>query len=196
MPLIDAVLLVSTAAVGLGAFETIRRGLFRGWIWILERGLPDVHAWSGMEILVLFSDLAVFLIPVVAPWTLYLLARRLMTTPRATWRRIWRQPGMVACLAALFGWCWGGAGLLFALAASSAAQTTRIHAADAWAQKVLSDEVFMYVGLAVATAWLALLAGGRWRRSIDWIDSLGRLTGLAWIVIGLIWTVREYLEFI
>jgi hypothetical protein len=54
--------------------------------------------------------------------------------------------------------------------------------------------VFMYVGVAVATAWLAQYLSGRWRRSADWIDTLGRLVGAAWLLIGMVWTLHEYLS--
>jgi hypothetical protein len=37
------------------------------------------------------------------------------------------------------------------------------------------------VGIAVAGAWLALRASGRWRSEPSWIDRLGRALGWAWI---------------
>jgi hypothetical protein len=52
----------------------------------------------------------------------------------------------------------------------------------------------MYVGLAVAATWGTLILSGRWRRSADWIDTMGRVVGTLWIVIGLIWSLREYME--
>jgi hypothetical protein len=51
----------------------------------------------------------------------------------------------------------------------------------------------MYIDLAVATTWFLQYAGARWRRSTDWIDLLGRLVSVLWILIGLVFTVREYL---
>jgi uncharacterized membrane protein YcjF (UPF0283 family) len=65
-----------------------------------------------------------------------------------------------------------------------------------WAQKYLSDEVFMYVGLAVASVWIVQYMSGRWRRSADWIDLMGRVVGVLWIVIGLVWILHEYIEFV
>ena len=38
-------------------------------------------------------------------------------------------------------------------------------------------------GYAVAAAWLALAVAGRWRPERSWIDRLGRVLGVAWIVI-------------
>lgn len=193
MTLLDTVLLVGSAAIGMGAFQIVRRGLFQGWIWIADHRIPDIHTWTTWDLIVTCSDISVFVLPLVTPWTLLLLALR-MRPPRPTWRRIWRQPGMVACLAVLFGWTWSGLALILALDVGYLARPGRTLRPEEWAQKYLSDEVFMYVGLAVAAAWFVQYVGGRWRRWADWIDLMGRLVGVCWIVIGLVWTLREYLD--
>ncbi len=54
----------------------------------------------------------------------------------------------------------------------------------------------MYVGLAVGATWLVHYLSGRWRKSADWIDVMGRIMGVLWIVIGLLWTLHEYNEFV
>jgi uncharacterized membrane protein YcjF (UPF0283 family) len=54
----------------------------------------------------------------------------------------------------------------------------------------------MYVGLAVASVWIVQYMSGRWRRSADWIDLMGRVVGVLWIVIGLVWMLHEYIEFV
>lgn len=54
----------------------------------------------------------------------------------------------------------------------------------------------MYVGLAVGATWLVQYMSGRWRKSADWIDVMGRIVGVLWIVIGLVWTLHEYMEFV
>ncbi len=56
----------------------------------------------------------------------------------------------------------------------------------------VGENTFQFIGLAVAATWLALAIGGRWRKSDDSIERLGRVVGACWIVIGLIWTIREY----
>jgi hypothetical protein len=195
MTLLDAILLVGSAAIGMGAFQGVRRSLFQGWIWILERGLPDFSTWSTVDLVVTCSDLTVFLVPVVAPWTLLLIVLRLRA-PRPRWRRIWGQPGMAACLAAVFGWCWSGLALILALDVGYVARPRRYNSFEAWAQEYLSNQVFMYVGLAVAAAWVVQYASGRWRRSADWIDLIGRVVGVLWILVGLVWTLRAYLDFV
>jgi len=174
MTLLDAILLVGSAAVGMGMFQGVRRALFRGWIWIADHRLPDIHTWWTWDVIVTCSDLMVFLIPVVAPWTVLLIVLR-MRSPRPSWRRIWRQPGMAACLAALLGWCWSGLALILAIDVGYVARSRRTNSLEDWARRYLADEVFMYVGLAVAAAWTVQFFSGQWRRSADWIDVMGRL---------------------
>ena len=84
--------------------------------------------------------------------------------------------------------------MLVAFDATQVAQTNRTITLFHWVQKYLSDGVFMYVGLAVAATWISLWISGRWRRSADWIDFMGRVVGVLWIVIGFVWTVRAYLD--
>ncbi len=198
MTLLDAVWLVSTAAIGLGLFELTHRTLFNGWIWLLDLGIGDISRWSTMRAIVMMTDITVLMLPVVFPWTLLLIALR-MRPPRPSWRRVWRQPGMAGCLAALFGCLWS-VGVLMALIASMELgilpRPSKTITADVWAQKFLSEEVFMYAGLAVAAVWLLMCVTGRWRKSYDWIDFLGRIIGALWIVIGLVWTLHEYYEFV
>lgn len=195
MSLLDAILMVGSAAVGLGLFELSHRTLFKGLIWIADRGFPNIQSWSTLEALVTCSDITVFLLPVIIPWTFLLILLR-MRSPRPSWRRIWRQPGMAACLVAVFAWLWTAVALLLAMNVEHVARARRVITPADWAQKYLSDEVFMYVGLAVAAVWVVQYSSGRWRRSADWIDMMGRVVGALWIAIGLVWTLREYIEFV
>ena len=103
---------------------------------------------------------------------------------------------MAACLAAIFGWLWTFVALLLAMNVGSVARSRRNITPEDWAQKFLGDEVFMYVGLAVGVTWLVQYTSGRWRKPTDWIDVMGRIVGVLWIVIGLVWTLHEYIEFV
>ena len=195
MTLLDAILLVGSAAVGLGLFELSHRTLFKGQIWLVDQGLPNTQTWSTMQVIVTCSDITVFIIPVVAPWTFLLLVLR-MRQPRPSWPRIWRQPGMAACLAAVLGWLWTLVPLLLAMNVGSVARSRRIITPEDWAQRYLGDEVFMYVGLAVWATWIVQYMSRRWRKPADWIDVMGRIVGVLWIVIGLVWALHEYIEFV
>jgi hypothetical protein len=100
---------------------------------------------------------------------------------------------MAACLAAVCGWAWGLVALGLALGLIHNVTVTKPIPIDFWLRKFFAEEVLMYSGLAVAAAWLCLALGGRWRRSADALDLL---VGVCWILVGLVWTGREYAEFL
>jgi hypothetical protein len=193
LTLLDMTLLVGSAAIGMGVFTLARRSVFKGWIPLVDRGIPDVHTWTTWDVVASGTDISSFLLPLVGPWTFLLILLRLRN-PRPSRRRIFSQPGMAACIAALVGWLWSGLGLLLAVDLDRVARSRRVITLDEWVQKYLSDEVFMYCGLAVASVWFIQYFGGRWRRSADWIDRMGRAIGVLWIVIGIAWTLHEYLD--
>jgi hypothetical protein len=60
LTLLDALLLVASACIGLGLFELTHRTLFNGWIWLIDNGLPDTHTWTTMGVLVFCTDITVF----------------------------------------------------------------------------------------------------------------------------------------
>jgi hypothetical protein len=103
---------------------------------------------------------------------------------------------MAACLAALVGWGWGLLAFGIAARLNGNLTVTKAIPTDVWLQKFFHEEALMYPGVAVAGAWLCLAFCGRWRRPADALDFLGRLVGLCWLVIGLIWTLREYANFL
>jgi hypothetical protein len=49
MTLLDAILLVGSAAVGLGLFELSHRMLFKSQIWLADQGVPNVQSWSTIQ---------------------------------------------------------------------------------------------------------------------------------------------------
>ena len=86
----------------------------------------------------------------------------------------------MACVAALVALVPGG------LLVVSIEQLTdwRFHTAR------FSDDcsiAMLYVGDAVAGAWLALVFGRRWRPEAGWIDRGGRLLGAYWILCVILW---------
>jgi hypothetical protein len=99
---------------------------------------------------------------------------------------------MAACLAALLACCWSLVVHFLAINVDRVARARKTIPADLWAQKYLSDEVFMSIGVTVAVVWVVQYLSGRWRRSADWIDFMGRIVGAFWILIGLVWALREY----
>ena len=59
-------------------------------------------------------------------------------------------------------------------------------------QNLCVGHLFPLVGIAVASTWFHLILSRRWTRPADWIDRVGRVVGIFWIVIGLAWTLRSY----
>ncbi len=122
--------------------------------------------------------------PVLAAWTGAYLASRLRA-PRPRRRRLIRQPGLAAAVAALavliveapavvgIAWLDGRFGW---------ATPSRVAQVAANATVLLAH----HAGLAVAVAWLTLALAGRWRAERGWIDRWGRALGCAWIAAGLL----------
>jgi hypothetical protein len=192
--LLDAVLLVGSAATGMGLFQWAHRSLFMGWIWMLDLGLPRADELTGLRVLVTGTDVMAMLIAIVAPWTFVVLVLRLRPPRPRRWRHLWRQPGTAACLAAVLAWCWTALAFLATLDLNLVAPGRVSRTFYDWLQKYLSDEIFSRLGLAVAVTWLVLALSGRWRRPVDWIDGLGLGLGGAWILIGFLWSMRDYLD--
>ena len=121
--------------------------------------------------------------PFLAAATAATLAMRLLR-PRPTSRRLFRQPGAVACVAALLA-------MLI-----EAGWVASLLARKSWLMG--PDEVFVFhvpqVGFAVVGGWLSLAMAGRWRPEPGWIDRAGRLVGVCWIVATLLWWSRDYLN--
>ena len=101
-----------------------------------------------------------------------------MRQPRPDWRRLFRQPGMVACTATVAEtiifllkvvlseyYLWRTTGFLPPLYAL-------------WIVRL------PWNGEVVAIAWLVLWLSGSWRPEPSWIDRAGRVVGVYWIISG------------
>lgn len=86
-----------------------------------------------------------------------------LRAPRPSWSALLRQPGFVACVAAI-------AGFVVFLEANYFGANVRPAVAIGW---------------AVATAWVLLVIGRRWGPERGWIDRLGRVAGVGWIAFAL-----------
>jgi hypothetical protein len=117
-----------------------------------------------------------------AMWSLAGLVLRLRQ-PRPDLRFLTRQPGMVAFMTAAivlairlinFG------GVISVLAIDGTYFWLGMSALD-WDPenwRAIPSEI----GCAVAAAWIVQATGGRWRPQPSWIDRMGRLLGIYWIV--------------
>lgn len=96
--------------------------------------------------------------------------------PRPPLRRLVRQPGFAACVAAAvaLGWAAVDAGCEAALMAS--------HDPASWPFYQIWHSETRHVAAAVVGAWLALWASGLCRPERGWVDRLGRVLGGWWLV--------------
>ena len=186
--LVDGMILVAATAMGFGLGEWIAResGGFLSWSALFNLlqelfGLCAGRNWAAVAygtVLLLF--LIVWLtIPLAAMWTLALIPMRLLG-PRPRFRRLARQPGLVAAGAASVTFALIG---LFALVALLEAEIGASEVVDSDGE-IAAYLVPMLVGWAVAVAWMTLLIGRCWRAESSWIDRLGRIAGVCWIVVG------------
>jgi hypothetical protein len=129
-------------------------------------------------------------------WTPALLFLRLRN-PRPPLRRLARQPGFAASLAgtsiiAIGGFAIGllalvrvsRRGAIAGIARFGPRMPTRVPDPSWWLGVVLHFGAI--VGAAIIGAWLLLAFSGRRRPAKGWIDPLGRVLGVLWIVLFVI----------
>lgn len=179
--LADAMILIAATAVGLA--------LTRLNLEVLKTGpagrIRPIRSIG--ELMEMLPQLAVASLPGAAMISLALGLIRLRR-PRPSIRRIARQPGALACLAAVAS----AVGLPLLMYLACLAAPRRVPGGD-W-PLVIVLILPMQVGCSVAGAWLALAARRSWRPEPSWIDRAGRLLGLYWIALipaGL-WVILIY----
>lgn len=110
--------------------------------------------------------------------------------PRPRRRRLMRQPGWIACFSG------GIAGLV----AHGIDRFNEL--ADQLLRRYLTTQSPMIylietdlptylAGTAVLISWLILALGGRWRGEPTWIDRVGRIAGIGWLVLLPVYFVIE-----
>ncbi len=174
----DAMILVAATAVACGlmlGMERLTEGQISVWAFP-ELFTTKVASLSieekvqlGLGVTFLATSLA---LPFAAMWTLAIIPIR-FAGPRPRFRRLVRQPGINAALAAVLALIL--AGVLLGLVIWLGASVYAIFALLA---------VPTYPALAVVVAWVTLLVGRRWRAEPSWVDRLGRALGVFWIVAG------------
>lgn len=165
--LLDAMVLVAASAV---AFVIVRP--------VVAPSPLGVPAWGIV--------LAFFIAGLVA-WTPAALALRLRS-PRPSIRKLCRQPGFAASLAASAILSLG----VLATALLALIRAVRRYPPGSpplpdptwWVGVVL--QIGPFVGPAVIAAWIVLAVTGRRRPSRNWLDVLGRVLGAGWVVLFLI----------
>ncbi|MDG3006866.1 hypothetical protein [Paludisphaera mucosa] len=179
----DVMILVAAAGFGLAIarIPLSARGSMLSW-------RPGAGPWGGRAIHLLMR-LSAVIGPVVAALTVAAVVVRLRH-PRPRLRRLVRQPGLVACVAATI-----------ALAMTLVQITpTTIMAIGSGTLPAWMYDLRVFVarscGYSVVGAWLALSFSGRWRSERGWIDRFGRTMGVAWLVAVAMDLVTPWIEYL
>jgi hypothetical protein len=120
--------------------------------------------------------------------TLAVLVLRL-TPPRPRRRRLWRQPGFLACVAVAFSFGWKLAGIFVLVGAELATSgTTGLPALGALVGELMALLLVPRgnIGGSVLLVWSITWASGLWLPEPSWIDRAGRVLGAAWVAITLL----------
>jgi hypothetical protein len=134
-------------------------------------------------------------VPIFAAWTVALLALW-MRRPRPPLHRLVMQPGLAACTAATLALGISALSRFAEVVAFAVAQGQPVSFGDEgiWASLCM-DWIAKPsgVGIAVAAVWSWQILGKRWRPQPTWIDRLGRVLGVYWLVM-IFWVfLLEYL---
>jgi hypothetical protein len=191
LTIVDLAVLVAAVAV---ALPVLRHHLWEEWAypnWLV--GPPRWEEWAyssrlgrtgrgNLPARILPWILrALPLLAAVAPALLFLR----FLSPRPPWRRVFRQPGTVACLAAT---------------ASGTPAMVHCVAVVTRPSGVANPVTYCLIGLepiggAVLIAWLTLTLVGAWRPAPDWIDRAGRALGVILIAIYVAAVARPIMLF-
>jgi hypothetical protein len=174
----DGLILIAGVAAGLGFLRALTPDIKPQMIW--DAFVRPKGGWSLWYAFALITELGVSLgIPFLAAWTPTSLIVQL-TKPRASWRRLCRQPGFVACLIATT-----------VIALTVAASLTSVWL-SIWVATSSSPDRFLrayllggiLAGSGVLWSWATMRLLGVCRPRPTWTDRLGRLTGAAWVALG------------
>ena len=174
----DALVLIAAAALGFAVIkfvDTLNDGLFRrgefsehfpdNWIdWVMD--------WNRF-----LTACCLVVALMVTPLSLALLGLRLLK-PRSRLRRIWRQPGAVACLTCLLPL------VLLGLTLGGQAIVGR-SVGIAWRDIDFTATYQAGAGFGTLAVWIVLWLGRIGRPEKSWIDRSGRVLGVVMIALFL-----------
>jgi hypothetical protein len=162
----DAMILVAATAAGLGGYSSANL--------LMEPCHRDV-----VDIKVAICCLVTLAVrsahPLISAWTLAWILIRLRH-PRSSLRRLSRQSGMSAMLAASMGWGVGKAAVFLSY-------LRQFHEAPSMATMGFYNGIAILLGgFGVLVAWVGAALAGRWYADPGWIDRLGRGLAIGWLV--------------
>ena len=187
LTLADAMVLVATVAAGVAWLRSSRLdlvGLLPGrWTLLAAAEYAAVVTWGLLPILLLCT---------------FATAALRLRRPQPPWRRLGRQPRTVACVTATLVASITAAAVPVNVLIARTESGVRWATLSTWDPRDWLSTLLEYlgflspvIGLAVASAWLALAWNRRFRPEPDWIDRLGRALGCCWLAMipiqGLYW---------
>lgn len=190
----ESMVLIAATGVGLATLQAVIGAIPGGSTFLLGlRPITPPGGWTADALIVAGTDLLITPLPFVGAWSPVLLLLSLRY-PAPARRRAFGRPGLTACLAATFGMV-----LAFVVMLATAGIGVLVEGAlrrgpIGWLLLLCFEDLLVYAGVAVASSWATLAASGRWRPQPDWIDRMGRVVGVIWLVCGLAWGTRHYLR--
>lgn len=191
--LLDLILLVGGCAVGMAESLRVEPWLHFGvnnFFGLLNWAAGPWDAWfvlgkaqGGLAgVALLFGS-----------WTFVLLVigyRR----PRSLRRRLFRGPGLTACLAVSAVIGFGVVAMILAVGVQHwSLNSSWTSPFDPWFVGRNVTTLFATVGAGVAATWFVQAATGSWRAQANAIDRLGRAVGLMWLATGTVFAASLFL---
>jgi hypothetical protein len=170
--LLDLLVLIAATAVGLVLLRVSMKGM----------EARPVARYSGALAASYITTIQTYTSCLMAPWSLALLGLNLRQ-PRASFRRIARGPGFVACVTAT-------AGVALYLTVCLAQYSRGKLAFGPAAVSRITGTFHNQAALMVAGGWLALALGSRWRAETSWPGRGGLALGVGWIGLFLFGWLR------
>jgi hypothetical protein len=182
--LLDSMVLIMAAAIGL-ALARYPLGRF------LERSSPTVATSPGApsrpvasspssplagihRAVSVVTEGSTLVYPLVLTFTFAALVLR-FKHPRPRLRRLFRQPGVVGCFAAILSFV-----IAFLILTPDTLRFVSPSIFNRWMFNI-SLVTSRMTGLAVASAWLAQALCGQWRPERTWVDRFGQVAAGSWI---------------
>jgi hypothetical protein len=181
--LLDAMFLIAATAVGLGCmrFLDTANGGMPDVVGMLLSHNPATSSWDYS--FAIFYALEGFK-PLLVTWTLAALSLRLRR-PRPRINRLARQPGFAALLVAISLW---GFSMVVGLVGVMVTPLLGWSFPERLIFALRSGDLGWlgwHAGSAVAGVWMIMALGRFARREPGWVDWLGRILGIVWVVLWL-----------
>jgi hypothetical protein len=185
--LLDGMIAIGAIALGLAPLQ---------WMGLGEESMESLGSMNSPFLSATYlDDLVMVSLTLVTPsamaMTMSFLVLRLRQ-PRLRWCRLVRQPGTVASLALVLSWLFAGAFASIILVGDMTGKPIMASTGGPYVfgfrDWVQSFTIYSppLGGFAVVVAWSTQRLLGRWRAEASWVDRLGRLVGVVWIVIGIV----------